>query len=100
MVKYVDCEWASKKLYWSNSGGAWINLEDILKTTGYFGVSRVWNFVREVLPNATKIKIQMILKNCEPCHSIDPAPVQWKKGSLNGKENWERLVMDITHYGL
>ena len=28
-----------------------------------------------------------------------PAPIHWQKGKLEVSENWQRLGMDITHYG-
>ena len=36
---------------------------------------------------------------CEECLSIDPAPVHWEKGKLEVEGNWQKLGMDITHYG-
>ena len=39
-----------------------------------------------------------VVKACETCRSIDPAPVRWKKGKLSVKDNWNRLTMDITHH--
>ena len=39
-----------------------------------------------------------VVKACETCRSIDPAPVCWKKGKLGVKDNWNRLAMDMTHH--
>ena len=39
-----------------------------------------------------------VVKECQPCQSIDPTPVKWWKGKLGVSSTWIRLVMDITHY--
>ena len=41
----------------------------------------------------------MLVKRCKACQSIDPASVQWKKGYLGASNAWQRVGMDITHYG-
>ena len=66
--------------------------------TRLFGVNQTLNFVRKAISTATENDVQNVIKNCEPCQSIDPAPVRWVKGKLDVKENWERLAMEITHY--
>ena len=43
--------------------------------------------------------IKMAIRTCEECQSIDPAPVHWEKGTLEVDDNWQRVGMDITHYG-
>ena len=75
------------------------SISDIHQRTGHFGVNRTLNFVRKAIPSAIKNDVRNLIKNCEPCQSIDPVPVLWVKGKLDVKENWERLPMDITHYG-
>ncbi|XP_047144675.1 uncharacterized protein LOC124818174 [Hydra vulgaris] len=70
----------------------------IHKRTGHFGVKHTLNFVRQVIPTATKNDVRKVTKNCEPCQSIDPAPVQWEKEKLSVKENWERVAMDIMNF--
>ena len=46
-----------------------------------------------------KADVRMVVKRCEACESIDSAPVQWKKGQLGASNAWQRVGMDITHYG-
>ena len=41
----------------------------------------------------------MAIRTCEECQSIDPAPVHWEKGTLEVDDNWQRVGMEITHYG-
>ncbi|XP_004206279.1 uncharacterized protein LOC101239763 [Hydra vulgaris] len=75
------------------------SISSIHKRIEHFGVNRTLNFVRKVIPTATENDVREVIKNCEPCQSIDPAPVQWEKGKLSVKENWERVAMDIRHFG-
>ena len=41
----------------------------------------------------------MIVQMSEACQSIDPAPVQWRKGNLSATHIWNRLGIDVTHVG-
>ena len=75
------------------------SISDIHQRTGHFGVNRTLNFFRKTIPTATENDVRNVIKNCEPCQSIDPSPIRWEKGILDVKGNWERLAMDITHYG-
>ncbi|XP_065651146.1 uncharacterized protein LOC136079341 [Hydra vulgaris] len=75
------------------------SISDIHQRTGHFGVNRMLNFVRKAIPTATENDVRNVIKSCEPCQSIDPAPIRWEKGKLDVEGNWERLAMDITHYG-
>ena len=38
------------------------------------------------------------IKSCVTCSSIDPSPVQWKRGDLEVDECWHRLAVDVTHF--
>ncbi|XP_065668032.1 uncharacterized protein LOC136088275 [Hydra vulgaris] len=75
------------------------SISDIHQRTGHFGVNRTLKFVRKAIPTATENDVRNVIKSCEPCQSIDPAPIRWEKGKLDVEGNWERLAMDITHYG-
>ncbi|XP_065654796.1 uncharacterized protein LOC136081411 [Hydra vulgaris] len=75
------------------------SISDIHQRTGHFGVNRTLNFVRKAIPTATENDVRNVVKSCEPCQSIDPTPIRWEKGKLDVEGNWERLAMDITHYG-
>ena len=33
----------------------------------------------------------------DPCRSIDPAPVKWKKGEISFEGVWQQVTMDVTH---
>ena len=52
-----------------------------------------------ICPATLRAAIKMAIRTCEECQSIDLAPVHWEKGTLEVDDNWQRLGMDITHYG-
>ena len=68
------------------------------RQSGHPGVNRTMYFARLVDLHVSKKDIRSIVKACETCHSIDPAPVRWKKGKPSVESNWIRLVMDIAHH--
>ncbi len=70
----------------------------IVVQSGHLGAKRTLYFARSVDPQVSKETAKSVVKACETCRSIDPAPVHWKKGKLGMKDNWSRLVMDITHH--
>lgn len=48
--------------------------------------------------NHSKRLAKEVVKNCQACQSIDPAPVRWLHGDLSEKEPWHTLSLDVTHY--
>ena len=66
--------------------------------SGHPGVKRTLYFARLVNPQVSKKEVKSVVKACETCQSIDPAPVRWRKGKLSTKDNWRRVAMDITHH--
>ena len=45
----------------------------------------------------TRKDVRRVVKACQVCQSIDPAPVKWARGELNVDEIWHRVGMDVTH---
>ena len=45
----------------------------------------------------TRRDVGRVVKACQVCQSIDPAPVKWARGQLNVDETWHRVGMDVTH---
>ena len=72
---------------------------NIHQQCGHPGIKRTLDFARMVNPTIDKVNVRMVVKRCETCQSINPALVQWKKGQLGASNAWQRLGMDITHYG-
>ena len=71
---------------------------DIHHQSGHPGAKLTLYFTRLVDPQVSKETAKSVVKACEICRSIDPAPVRWKKGKLGVKDNCNRLAMDITHH--
>ena len=61
------------------------------------GVQRTLYFVKQIAPGISKAAVKTVVKECEECQSIDPAPVHWSKGALNVKQTWQLVAMNITH---
>ena len=77
----------------------WLGPDQVAKVhrqSGHPGVNRTLYFARIVDPHVSKKDVRSIVKACETCRSIDPAPVRWKKEKLSVESNWIRLVMDIV----
>ena len=60
------------------------------------GVRRTLYFVKQIAPGVSKAYVKTV-RECEECQSIDQASVHWSKGTLNVKQKWHRVAMDITH---
>ena len=71
----------------------------IHRNSGHPGVWRTTYFVRRICAGTPRAADKMTIRTCEECQSIDPAPVHWGKGKLEVDDNWQKLGMDITHYG-
>ena len=53
---------------------------------------------RKVEPTVTKQSVQRVVKGCERCQRIDPAPMVHRGGEIWVTGNWKRLAVDVTHY--
>ena len=42
--------------------------------------------------------MESVVRNCQRCNSIDPAPIKTQKRSLSVDKRLERLAIDHTHY--
>lgn len=65
--------------------------------TGHQGIDRSLYFVRRLIPSVNRDDVERVVKKCQVCSSIDPAPVRWERGHLDVPDLWSRLAMDITH---
>ena len=72
-------------------------IASIHEETGHHGIKRTLYFSRKVSPAVTRRDVRRVVKACQVCQSIDPAPVKWPKGELNVDEIWHRVGMDVTH---
>ena len=74
-------------------------IRTIHRSCGHPGVKRTLYFVKLASPEVSKAAVREVVRECEECQSIDPAPVSWKAGRLDVCENWRRVAMDVTHLG-
>ena len=66
-------------------GGAIESLSDeriagIHEETGHHGIQRTLHFSQKLSPPVTKKDVRRVVKECQVCQSIDPAPVKWAIG--------------------
>ena len=64
----------------------------------HMGVDRSLYVARLVDPSVARDNVRKIVKSCQKCQSIDPAPVTHNPGELNVSEDWKRVALDVTHY--
>ena len=64
---------------------------------GHPGVRRTLYFVRRQDAGVGYRQVRDVVRECDVCKSIDPAPVRWEKGHLSVRRVWQRVGMDITH---
>ena len=67
------------------------------RQSGHSGVRRTLYFVKQIASGVSKATVKTVVRECEECQSIDPAPMHWSKRALNVKQTWHRVAMDITH---
>lgn len=67
----------------------------IHQQSGHPGVKRTLYFARIVDPTVSKELIKSVVRTCEACQSIDPAPVHWKKGKI--VQSWRRSTGITSH---
>ena len=64
----------------------------------HVGVERTLFLARKVDPGVARGSVQRVVRGCERCQSIDPAPVVHTRGEIGVDETWRRLAIDVTHY--
>ncbi|KAF0297303.1 Lipoyltransferase 1, mitochondrial [Amphibalanus amphitrite] len=75
------------------------DIRAIHENIGHQGVRRtLWYARRELgVRRVTKTAVRDVVRRCQTCASIDPAPERWLGGSLETERTWDRLAMDVTH---
>ncbi|KAF2348572.1 Integrase catalytic core [Trinorchestia longiramus] len=64
----------------------------------HVGVGRTLYLARKMDPNVSREDVKRVVRSCERCQSIDPAPLKHEPGEVSVKTNWSRLAIDVTHY--
>ena len=74
-------------------------IECVHEQAGHPGVRKTLHFARrELSRSVTRTQVQSVVRQCDVCNSIDPAPVKWRHGSLAVSNTWNRLALDVTHH--
>jgi len=64
----------------------------------HMGVERTWYLAKRVDETTPKEVVRKIVRQCEQCQRIDPAPKPHQAGQLGVSENWTRAAIDVVHY--
>ena len=74
-------------------------IRDVHERAGHTGVRKTLYFARrEISRDVTRSQVQAVVRRCDICSSIDPAPIKWRHGTLAVSGTWDRLAVDITHH--
>ena len=71
----------------------------IHRSSGHPGVRHTTHLIKRICPATPRATIKIAIRTCEECQSTDPEPVHWEKGTLDVDDNWQRVGIDIMHYG-
>ena len=63
------------------------------------GIETTLYFARKADPSICREDKETAVKNCQKCNSIDPRPLRVEHGDLAVDEDWQRLAINVTHYG-
>ena len=74
-------------------------IKQVHHEAGHPGVRRTLYFARRQDATVGRQQVRDVVRECDTCKSIDPAPVKWQKGQLSVRRVWQRVGMDITHCG-
>ena len=64
----------------------------------HMGLDRTLYLARKIDPTVSRQSVKRIVRCCERCQSIDPAPTVHEMGEVSVGDNWKRLAIDVTHY--
>ena len=63
----------------------------------HLGVDKTFYMAKRFLRHVSKENVRDVVRNCDICKSIDPAPIMWSRGNLSVQSNWSRIEIDVTH---
>ena len=89
-----------KKIRLVNQNTACPSVESVrdMHERHHFGVERSWFLAKQVDKEVEKELVKTVVRGCQRCQSIDPAPSTHISGDLGTDQPWERLAIDVTHY--
>jgi len=71
---------------------------EIHHATGHYGVKCTLYFAWKINLTVTKKEVQHVVRICQVCQSIDPAPEHWTPRELGVDRVRHKVGMDITHF--
>ena len=80
--------------------GAAFSAPDVVRiheTSGHPGIRRTLRLCRKHDPTVSRHQVSSVVRQCDRCQSIDPAPQRWTHGSLSVTKCWDRVSMDVCH---
>ena len=75
-----------------------VSLVSDVHEKSHMGVERTLYLARKLNPEVTRSEVKNLVRACEECQSINPAPVRHEEGVLSVGKNWSRIAVDVTHY--
>ena len=64
----------------------------------HMGVERSWFLAKKVDETVGKDEVKKVVRECQQCQSIDPAPTTHVQGNLGMGKTWSKLAIDVTHF--
>ena len=64
----------------------------------HMGVDRTFFLAQKLDPGIKKSQVKSLVRQCEECQSVDPAPGRHQPGVLGVEKVWSRIAVDVTHY--
>jgi hypothetical protein len=55
--------------------------------------------VEKMQMTADRALVADVVRSCQMCKQIDPAPVAWEHGSLDVSLDWQRIAADVAYVG-
>ena len=69
-----------------------------LHNNNHLGVDKTFYMAKLLFLHVLKENVHDVVRNCDICKSIDPAPITWSRGNLSVQSNWSRIAIDVTHF--
>ena len=91
--------WRSSTACGAQATAGAVDVRAVHESSGHPGIRRTLYFARRQDRSVTRRQAREVVKTCEECLTVDPAPVKWTPGTLSVGRVWQRLAVDVTHVG-
>ena len=65
----------------------------------HLGVKQTMRVVDRMQIMADRAQVAEVVRSCQVCRQVDPAPVTWEHGHLDVDANWQRIAADVAYVG-